>query len=62
VTPPPGVSAPSGFPDSVTMTGGQATFTVKFAKAGYYRLGATGPGGSEGWVTVDVGVTPNTAP
>ena len=62
VTPPPGVSAPSGFPSSVTMTGGQATFTVKFGAAGYYRLAATGPGGSEGWVTVDVGVTPNTAP
>ena len=62
VTPPPGVPAPSGFPGAVTMTGGQATFTVKFAKAGYYRLAATGPGGSEGWVTVDVGVTPNTAP
>jgi phospholipase C len=62
VTPPPGVAAPPDFPDSVTMAGGQATFTVKFPTAGYYRLAATGPGGSQGWVTVDVGVTPDTAP
>ena len=62
VTPPPGVAVPSGFPSSVTMTGGLATFAVKFAAAGYYRLAASGPAGSEGWVTVDVGVTPNTAP
>jgi phospholipase C len=62
VTPPPGVAAPPNFPGSVTMTGGQATFTVKFATSGYYRLAATGPGGSEGRVTVDVGVNPDTAP
>jgi phospholipase C len=62
VTPPPGVSAPPGFPGSVTMAGGLATFSVKFPDAGYYRLAASGPGGSVGWVTVDVGVTPDTAP
>jgi phospholipase C len=62
VTPPPGVAAPPNFPSSVTMTGGEASFTVKFPTAGYYRLAATGPGGSQGWVTVDVGVTPDTAP
>ena len=62
VTPPPGVSAPPGFPSSVTMAGGLATFSVKFPDAGYYRLAASGPGGSVGWVTVDVGVTPDTAP
>jgi phospholipase C len=62
VTPPPGVAVPAGFPSSVTLTGGQANLTVKFPTAGYYRIAATGPGGSQGWVTVDVGVTPNTAP
>jgi phospholipase C len=62
VAPPPGVAAPPNFPSSVTMTGGQASFTVKFPTAGYYRIAASGPGGSKGWVTVDVGVTPNTAP
>jgi hypothetical protein len=36
--------------------------SVKFAIAGYYRIKATGPDGSLGWVTVDVGVNPNTAP
>jgi phospholipase C len=62
VTPPPGIAPPSGFPASVTMTSGLATFSVKFPVTGYYRLAASGPGGSVGWVTVDVGVNPNTAP
>jgi phospholipase C len=62
VTPPPGVAVPAGFPASATLAGGQANITVKFPAAGYYRIAATGPGGSNGWVTVDVGVTPNTAP
>jgi phospholipase C len=62
VTPPSGVAVPAGFPSSVTLAGGQANFTVKFPAAGYYRIAATGPGGSQGWVTVDVGVTPSTAP
>jgi len=35
---------------------------VSFPAAGYYRIAASGPGGSKGWVTVDVGVTPDTAP
>ena len=35
---------------------------VSFPAAGYYRIAAHGPGGSEGWVTVDVGVTPDTVP
>lgn len=26
------------------------------------RIAASGPGGSQGWVTVDAGVNPNTAP
>ena len=62
VTPPSGVSVPSSFPSSVTMTGGLASFAVKFPTAGFYRIAATGPGGSVGWVTVDVGVNANTAP
>ncbi|HYZ54723.1 MAG TPA: alkaline phosphatase family protein [Streptosporangiaceae bacterium] len=62
VTPPPGVTVPTGFPSSATLAGGQANITVTFPTAGYYRIAATGPGGSKGWVTVDVGVTPNTAP
>jgi hypothetical protein len=53
---------PSSFPASATLVNGQANVTVKFAKAGYYRIEASGPSGSTGWVTVDVGVTPNTAP
>jgi phospholipase C len=62
VTPPPGVSAPPGFPGTVTLTGGQGSFTATFPTAGYYRIAATGPDGSAGWVTVDVGVGPDTAP
>jgi phospholipase C len=62
VIPPAGVSAPSGFPASVTMTGGKVSFQSSFAAAGYYRIEATGPNGSQGWTTVDVGVTPNTTP
>ena len=62
LTPPPGVAVPSSFPKTVTMTGGLATFSASFPSAGYYRIMASGPSGSEGWVTVDVGVTPDTAP
>jgi phospholipase C len=62
VTPPPGVGVPAGFPSSVTLTGGQVTFSAVFPTAGYYRIAAAGPDGSVGWVTVDVGVTPATAP
>lgn len=62
VTPPSGVAVPPGFPGSVTLTGGQTTFTVQFPTAGYYRIAAAGPNGSQGWVTVDVGVNPATAP
>jgi phospholipase C len=62
VTPPSGVPVPAGFPSSATLTGGQATISVKFPTAGYYRIAAAGPDGSKGWVTVDVGVTPDTVP
>jgi phospholipase C len=60
--PPAGVSAPSGFPATVTMTGGKVSFTTSFSKAGYYRIEATGPDGSIGFTTVDVGVNPDTLP
>jgi hypothetical protein len=62
VTPPPGVASPPGFPTSVALASGQATCTVKFPTVGYYRIAAAGPDSSKGWVTVDVGVTPDTAP
>jgi phospholipase C len=62
LTPPPGVSVPGSFPGSVALVDGQADVTVSFPVAGYYRIAARGPGGSEGWVTLDVGVTPDTAP
>jgi hypothetical protein len=62
VTPPAGVAVPSSFPTSATLADGQADISVKFPTAGYYRIEAHGPNGSLGYVTVDVGVTPNTAP
>ena len=62
LTPPPGVAVPASFPASVTLAGGQADLTLSFPAAGYYRIAATGPGGSQGWLTLDVGVTPDTAP
>jgi phospholipase C len=60
--PPAGVPAPSGFPATVTMTDGKASFTTSFPKAGYYRIEAKGPDGSLGFTTVDVGVNPDTLP
>jgi len=60
ITPPAGVAVPASFPGSATLAGGQANISVKFAAAGYYRIEAKGPGGSAGWVTVDVGVNPDT--
>lgn len=62
VTPPPGVPAPAGVPASVTLADGTCSFTATFARAGFYRIAATGPGGIPGWVTVDVGTGPDTAP
>ena len=56
------MTAPTGNPSSVTLSGGQANFTLTFPTAGYYRVAATGPNGDKGWVTVDVGTTPATAP
>jgi phospholipase C len=62
LTPPPGDSVPSSFPATETLASGQATFSVKFPEAGYWRIKAQGPDGSLGYVTVDVAVTPDTAP
>ena len=62
LTPPRGVAVPVSFPHAATLAGGQADVTVSFPAAGYYRIAATGPGGSRGWLTLDVGVTPDTAP
>jgi len=62
LTPPPGVAVPASFPHAATLASGQADITVSFPAAGYYRIAATGPGGSKGWLTLDVGVTPDTAP
>ena len=62
VTPPPGVAVPRGFPRLARLRGGLAYLSARFRTAGYYRITARGPRGSEGWATVDVGVTPATAP
>jgi hypothetical protein len=62
VTPPPGARVPSSFPASVRLVGGQADITVSFPSSGYWRITASGPGGARGWVTVDVGINPDTAP
>ena len=62
LTPPPGAAVPSSFPASAHLAGGQADISVSFPSAGYWRIAASGPAGSHGWVTVDVGVTPDTAP
>ena len=43
LTPPAGVTAAS--PASVTLTGGRASFRVKFPAPGYYLIAAAGPAG-----------------
>ena len=60
--PPAGVAVPPGFPRVVDLTRGGGAVTVRLAIAGYYRLLATGPLGSRGWLTLDIGVSPRTAP
>lgn len=57
---PQGVPVPAGFPSTITMTGGTASFTLTLPTVGYYRIEATGPGSSMGWETVGAGVGPNT--
>jgi hypothetical protein len=44
------------------MTRGTFSFRTSFKIAGYYRIMASGPHDSKGWTTVDVGVSPDTAP
>ena len=41
---------------------GRRTLPSSSPADGYYRIKASGPDGSVGWVTVDVGVNPGTAP
>ena len=60
VTPPVGFPVPSGFPSEVEFDAGRGRISATFTKAGYYRIAAHGPGGSAGWLTVDVGVNANT--
>lgn len=60
VTPPAGTPRPIGIPATVTVRDGQGSLALRVDRPGYYRLRATGPGGSLGWLTLDVGVGPNT--
>jgi phospholipase C len=60
VASPPGAPEPSGLPGTVNMAAGAASVTVVFPTPGYYRLTASGPSGSLGWVTIGAGVTPLT--
>jgi hypothetical protein len=62
VIPPPGVRVPRRFPSAVRMTRGAVSFRTSFKTSGYYRIEATGPHHSKGWTTVDVNVSPSTAP
>ena len=57
---PPGAPAVSGLPATVNLASGTGSFSVTFPTAGYYRLTASGPNGSMGWVTIGAGVTPLT--
>jgi hypothetical protein len=58
VTPPAGAPAPN-LPATVILRNGIATVTTSFAKPGYYRITATGPGNSQGWATITVGINAN---
>lgn len=60
VVPPAGTTPPPAVPRAVRLVHGRATLRLRFARPGYYRLRATGPGGRLGWLTVDVGVNANT--
>ena len=62
LVPPAGTPVPAHFPVAVRLTRGEATLAVRLPLRGYYRLLAAGPGGSRGWLTLDVGVTPETVP
>jgi phospholipase C len=60
LTPPPGVPAPPDFPSGLELVAGKGRLTITFPHPGYYRIYASGPDASLGWVTVDVGVDANT--
>lgn len=57
---PPGAAPVAGLPATVDLSSGTGSVNVTFPAAGYYRLTATGPNGSKGWVTIGAGVTPLT--
>ncbi len=58
VTGPTGVTDP--LPSSVALVRGVAHVPIAPAAAGYYRITATGPAGSLGEITLDIGVSPDT--
>lgn len=51
VTAPAGTRKPAGFPVHTRLAAGRAMIRVRFPAPGYYRLAATGPDGSMGWLT-----------
>jgi phospholipase C len=53
VTPPHGVTV-KGFPGQTSLVNGRAMVRARFPRPGYYRVEATGPGGSVGWTTLVV--------
>lgn len=60
VASPAGAQPPRGVPSQVALRAGTASFAVSFPSVGFYRITASGPDGSKGWMTVEVGVGPNT--
>ena len=58
-TGPPNAAAAT-VPGSVQVSGGAASFKARFPTAGYWRIKATGPDGSLGWVTFAVGTNAET--
>ncbi|MGH9104663.1 MAG: alkaline phosphatase family protein [Acidimicrobiales bacterium] len=56
---PPGAPAAT-LPGRARLAGGEASFRATFPATGYWRLVATGPDGSRGWATMDVGTGPDT--
>ena len=51
---PHGVRRPASFPSRTELRDGRAMIKVRFARPGYYRIIAAGPGGSTGWTTLVV--------
>lgn len=60
VTPPAGSRVPKNLGSGAELVGGRARLTITFPDAGYYRIEASGPGASRGWLTVGVGVNADT--